>query len=112
MLRRFGILLLAFVFVVGSTMQIVPRAWAMDGCAMAGASMDAPSADGQSGAPCKGLTPACVDAMGCVATVALPAPPLSTSTGLASVATTYSFFGISLSGLSVEPELSPPILLA
>jgi hypothetical protein len=114
MLRRVGILLLTLAFVVALTTQSVPHASAMDGCPMSAAAMAISSKASQSDFPCKGPTQACIDVMDCAAcatAVALPVPPLSPTT-LEWVAATYTASGISLSGLSVEPELTPPILVA
>jgi hypothetical protein len=124
MLRRVGILLLTFAFVVGLTTQLVPRALAMDyqtPCPMGMEAMgDMPmdqadtSADvDPSGSPCKGLTPDCIDAMGCVVAVAaLPHAPISASTAFKWVDVAYSFVTPSLAGRSIPPDLFPPIPLA
>lgn len=110
MVKRFGIVLLAIAVIVGLTMQVLPRGFALESGQVAVASMDMPC-DGGAGAPCKGMTPACIDAMGCVVAVAIPAqvPELTTAPW---VAAAYTFADTSLSGLSVPPELTPPILLA
>jgi hypothetical protein len=110
MAKRFGIVLLAVAVIVGLTMQVLPRSVAFESGQIAVASTDMPC-DGGSGTPCKGMTLACIDAMGCVVAVAIPArvPQLTTVPWVAAM---YTFADTSLSGLSVEPELSPPILLA
>jgi hypothetical protein len=110
MVKRFGIVLLAVAVIVGLTMQVVPRGLALESGQVAVASMDMPC-DGGSGTPCKGMTPACIDLMGCVVAVAIPAraPDLTTFPWLTAG---YTFTDTSLSGLSVQPELTPPILLA
>lgn len=112
MLHRLGVLLLAFAFVVGLTAQVAAGAWMMNGCPMSMASSDMPAGDTQSDAPCNGLTLACIDALGCAMPTVAPAPPMEASITLKWVAATFAFPDISMSGLSVEPDLTPPILLA
>lgn len=112
MLHRVSVLLLAFAFVVGLTAQVTAAgAWTMNGCASA-ASMGTSSHDSQSDTPCNGLTPACIDSVGCAVPTALPVPPLSASTMFEWVAATFTLPDNSMSGLSVEPDLTPPILRA
>jgi hypothetical protein len=111
MLRRFCILLLAFAFVVGLTAQIA-GAWTMNGCPMSAPSMGTFSERSQSDTPCNGLTPACIDAVGCAMPTALPVTILSASTTFEWTAATFTLSDISLSGLAIEPDLTPPILRA
>ena len=115
MLRRVGILLLALAFVVGWTTQMMPRALAIPQsslCPMGMVSEPAEmSADAdQSSMPCKGMTPTCIDVMGCVVTVAVPLAPLSTPTVLKWAEVAYSCTISLPTGRSVPPDLFPPII--
>jgi hypothetical protein len=128
MLRRVAIFVLAFFFIVSVTMEMMPRAMAMPqptpcpmGMQSSGThSMDMQSehadmsADAdQSGAPCnKGLTPTCIDAMGCVVAVALPQAPLSAPRVLDWSEVTYSVATSIPASRSIPPDLFPPILAA
>jgi hypothetical protein len=112
MLRRVSVILLAFAFVVGLTAQVAAGAWTMHGCPMSAASMGTSSQDSQSDTPCNGLTPACMDSVGCAVPTALPVPQLLASTMFEWVAATFTLPDNSMSGLSVEPDLTPPILRA
>lgn len=112
MLHRVGVLLLAFAFVVGLTAQIAAGAWTMNGCLMSGASMGTSSEDSQSDTPCNGMTLACIDSVGCAMPAALAVPQLLAPTAFAWIAATFTLPDNSLSGVSVQPDLTPPILRA
>lgn len=97
-------------------MQMVPRAsgLAMDGADMMAAAVDAggdyANADPM---PCKGMTPACIDLMGCVVVLGAPIEaPSMVATAFNYQLTAYSFATDRLIGRTVGPELFPPILPA
>ena len=109
MLKRISIHLLAVVLVIATTVQAIPRAsvaapeMAMAGMDMSGASHRAP--------PCKGMTPACTDCLGC-ATAGLPATPVLVSAPIVWGELRYAPIIIALTGRTIRPELFPPILRA
>ena len=108
-LKRLLTLCLALAFLVGATVQLVPcsstqmdmgvRADMGGGCA-------APQT------PCTGHMPSCIDHVGCVTVPALPASPASMPIAFRWTMISYDFAAASLAGLTVKPELSPPILAA
>ena len=73
---------------------------------------DAPAAhhDGASTlpAPCKGL-PACMSALTCLSTIALPASPFSAAPQMAAFPVAYWATNFSAHGHIIEPGLDPPI---
>ena len=108
-MKRFLTLCLALAFLLGATVQLVP-------CGMAGADLPI-SAENMAGcagaeAPCHNPMPNCIDYLGCVALSALPAAPVSIAVTFAWAPLVYDLAPASLSGISVEPELSPPIRTA
>jgi hypothetical protein len=113
MLKRVSIILLAIAFVIGATVQLMPRAVAMhDAAGMSddmSMTMSAAEQSSDGDMPCKGMTPACVDTMGCAVVLALPAPSASAPTPILWGVISYSTLVIMLDGLAVEPELFPPI---
>jgi hypothetical protein len=112
MLKLIAHSLLSFVFVVVMTMQVVPHATAMPSdTSMSMDGMDMSNCD-HPGAPCKGMTPACIDSMGCATIAALPATPLLTSAPLHWDVLSYSFVDVAMNGRTIRPELFPPILRA
>jgi hypothetical protein len=56
--------------------------------------------------------PNCVDQVGCVTVSALPNSPVSIAVAFEWESLDYDRAAESLSGISVKPELSPPILAA
>jgi hypothetical protein len=62
--------------------------------------------------PCTGHTSNCVDHIGCVTVSALPAAPASAAVAFEWTSLDYKLAPEALSGISVKPELSPPILAA
>ncbi|WP_143021152.1 hypothetical protein [Belnapia rosea] len=78
---------------------------------MAAADHQASSGGAQAPAPCK-MTPACVDALGCVSLVSLPVPALSASGPLTWVSVAYWAVTDAREGLSIKPILHPPIPFA
>lgn len=107
--RRLLALSIALVFLIGATAQLVPCGTAeSDMGARAGMS----AASGLPEAPAPAHTPSCLQHLGCAATSALPNAPASPPTALRWTSVIYDSASNLLAGLSVEPELSPPILAA
>ena len=108
-LHRLLTVCLAVALLVGVTIQLVPC-----GTAHAEMGIRADMADGCAGAkfPCADHKPACIVHLGCVAVPALPASPASIAVAFEWALPDYDFAATSLSGISVKPELSPPILAA
>ncbi|WP_140882870.1 hypothetical protein [Muricoccus nepalensis] len=65
----------------------------------------------QHSVPCE-VTPACLDALGCVAIASLPVPAISAARPLAFAPVAYWTGTDTREGLSVEPALNPPIPFA
>jgi hypothetical protein len=59
--------------------------------------------------PCKGFAPACMSALTCLSTIALPAWPFSDAPQLAALQVAYWPADFSVHGCTVEPGLDPPI---
>jgi hypothetical protein len=62
--------------------------------------------------PCTGHMPNCIDYLGCVTVSALPASPVAIAVAFEWTSLNYDFAPTPLFGISVKPELSPPILAA
>jgi hypothetical protein len=106
-LRRFLTLCLVAAFFVGATVQILPWNAAMadpmgHSDEMAGCADHAP-------APVKHM-PNCIDHYGCLAVQALPTSPTLLAVPFQWISVAYSVRAAPLLGLSVKPELTPPIL--
>jgi len=107
-LKRLLSLGLLLALVVGTMAQLVPVSMAQPD---RGVSADSAGGCAGSRPPCTGHMPNCVDHNCCVTVSALPA-------SLALVAMPFEWTSLyplapeSLSGISVKPELSPPILAA
>jgi len=113
MLKRIAIYVLALAVVVGTMVQTIPHADAMSAQPDVPLADMAGMADGQQPmTPCKGLTPTCIDSMGCVINLAVPVKPPPTPVSVRWAAVSYSSTVTPLAGVSTEPELSPPILRA
>ena len=100
---------LALAFLLGVTAQLVPPNMA---AAQATAGTD--MAGGRAGPqpPCTGHMPNCLDHGGCIAVSALPASPSALPVPVEWSSLQYDFMSQALAGISVEPELTPPILAA
>jgi hypothetical protein len=112
MLKRIAIYLLSIAVVLTMSLQGIPHASAMPSVSpMSMADMDMSNCD-HSGAPCKGMTPACIDSMGCVTIVGLPATPVLAVTTIEWSVLSYPVLEVALYGRTIRPELFPPILRA
>jgi hypothetical protein len=110
-LKRLLTFCLALGFLVGLTAQLVPTSMPQLNPDMG---VRADMAGGCAGPqpPCTGHMPNCVDHVGCVTVSALPASPISVAVTIEWALLDYERTPESLSGISVKPELSPPILAA
>jgi len=108
-LKRLLTLCLALALVFGVTAQLMPSSMAA-----AEITVSADMAGGCAGpqAPCTGHMLNCVDHLGCVTVSALPTSPTSIAVAFEWTALGYDLVPESLAGISVKPELSPPILAA
>src|SRR3982751_4155349 len=108
-LNRLLTLCLALALVIGVTAHLMP-------VSMAQLDMDTRTdmAGGSAGTqvPCTGHTPNCVDHIGCITVSAIPTSPTSIAVPIEWTSLDYEFAPESLAGISVKPELSPPILAA
>jgi hypothetical protein len=110
MFRRLLIVLLALAFFAGATGPLTSANVAAGlpmPCHDGMASDTAPMSD--SSMPCKGMMPACADAMGCVVLAALPAAQTAASVPVVWALIDYPVLAAMLDGRSVKPELFPPI---
>ena len=108
-LKRLRAVCLALAFLVGLTAQLLPPS--MPEAQM---TVRADMAGGCSGPqpPCTGHRPNCLDHICCVTVSALPASLASVGMPFEWTPLYYPLAPESLSGISVKPELSPPILAA
>lgn len=109
LLKRLMTVCLALVFVIGVTGQLMPSS-------MAAPQMTA-SADMGGGCagphpPCTGHMPNCLDHGGCISVSVVPPSPATVAVPVEWTSLDYDFAPQALSGISVKPELSPPILAA
>jgi hypothetical protein len=104
--RRLLMLCLAAAFFVGATVQMLPPNAAMAdpgrGDKMAGCT-------GPEAPPVKQM-PNCIDRYGCLVVQALPVAPTLPAVPFRWISVAYAFGAAPLLGLSIKPELSPPIL--
>jgi hypothetical protein len=108
-LKRLLTLWLALAFVAGVTAQLMPSS-----VAQTQMTVSANMAGGCAGPqrPCTGHTPSCVDHVGCITVSALPTSPTSIADPVEWTSLDFDVAPESLAGISVKPELSPPILTA
>jgi hypothetical protein len=106
-LKRLLAVCVALTFLVGLTAQLLPRS--MGEVQM---TVRPDMAGGCSGRqpPCTGHMPNCVDHICCVGVSALPASLASVGVAFEWTSLYFPLAPESLSGISVKPELSPPIL--
>lgn len=106
-LKRFLTLCLAAALVVGATVQILPWSAAMAdtmGHDMAGCADHAPP-------PVKHM-PNCIDHYGCLTVQTLPISTALLATPFQWISVAYVTGATPMLGRSIEPELSPPILVS
>lgn len=111
MLKRVTTYFLAFAVIFGVTLQITGSASAAAGNpVMEMTAMDMGSSDcDQPAAPCPGMTPDCIDSMGCLVNAAAQVAPLTASVPRQWGAVSYSSLNATPNGVSIKPEHSPPI---
>jgi hypothetical protein len=107
-LKRLLTLGLALALIVGVG-QLMPSSMAAAPIAVS-ADMGGGCADPQP--PCTGHLRNCLDHGGCITVSALPAPPTSITVAFEWTSLDYGSMPELLTGISVKPELSPPILAA
>lgn len=117
MLKCLAVYFLAFAIITGLTLQIAGSAVASAGQhamspTMEMAAMDMGNGCDQPASPCKGMTPDCINIMGCVMNTATPVAPLAVFEPLLWVAISYFSLHAMPMGVSIKPEHSPPILHA
>ena len=106
--RRLLSFLCGLAFLVTATVQVLPCHTATAATVV---SVETNGGCAGSRPPCSTPMPNCVDQVGCVTMSALPASvPLAVAFGRTSPG--YDLAPEALPGISVEPELSPPILAA
>src|SRR5258706_15850536 len=120
MFRRIVTFVMAAVLVASLATQAVPHALASaaathDCCPMemgntdTGTDTDVAAAADEMGVPCKGLTPACIDAMGCVVPVAVPLQAQNLSPAAMTWSeVAYTTATTMLSGRLIPPDPFPP----
>jgi len=108
-IRRMLRLGLALAYLVGVSAQFVPSSRAM---AQLGVAIALPDGCAAPEAPRPGPMPLCIDHLGCLAIPALPSAPAALAIPFRWTSVAYQFRATLLSGISVEPELSPPIVAA
>lgn len=107
LLKRLLTLGLALTLVVGVTGQLMPSSMAAPQIVMQ-ADMDGGCAGDK--APCTGHMPNCLDHGGCITVSVLPPLPTSIAVPVEWTSLAYDLAPQALAGISVKPELSPPIL--
>jgi hypothetical protein len=108
-LKRLLTFCLALAFVAGVTAQLMPSSMAAPQMTI---SDDAAGGCDGPQPPCTGRTPNCIDHASCITVSALPASPGSIAVPVEWASLDYDLLPESLTGISVKPELSPPILAA
>jgi hypothetical protein len=107
-LRRFLTLCLVATFFVGATVQILPWNAAM---AHPGHSDDMAGCAEHQAPPVKHM-PNCIDHYGCLTVQALPTSPAMLAIPFQWISVAYAVGATPMLGRSIEPELTPPILLS
>jgi hypothetical protein len=108
-LQRLLTLCLALALLGGVTAQLMPSSMAQTQM-----NVSAEMSGGCPGPqpPCTSHMPNCVDHLGCVTVSALPTSPASIAVASDWTTLDYDLAPEALTGISVKPELSPPILSA
>jgi hypothetical protein len=105
--KRLLTLCLALAFLVGVTGQLMSSSMAAAPI-MVSADMAGGCASPQP--PCTGHLPNCVDHLGCITVSALSVSPTLIAAPVEWTSLDYDLAPQALTGISVKPELSPPIL--
>jgi hypothetical protein len=105
-LRQLLSICLAATFLVVATVQVLPSSMAM---ADMSARADIGGGCDQPKPPCPDRGPNCIDHFGCLSVPALPISPTALPMPFQWAAVAYEFGTAPLLGLSVKPELFPPI---
>ena len=107
--KRLLTLCLALAFLAGVTGQLMPSSVAAPQMTLSG-----DMAGGCAGPqpPCTGHMPNCLDHGGCITVSALPASPAAIAVPVEWTSLDYILAPQALAGISVKPELTPPILAA
>jgi len=105
-LRRLLTLCLAAVFLLGATVQMLPSSAAMADTGGSGKTAGCTEPEAPSGKQ----MPNCIDRFGCLVVQALPIWPALLAVPFQWISVAYVFGAAPLLGLSLKPELSPPIL--
>lgn len=108
-LKRLLTVCLALAFVVGVMGQLMPNSMAAPHMAV---STDMDGGCAGSHPPCTGHMPNCLDHGGCISASVVPVSPATVAVPVEWTSLDYDLAPQALSGISVEPELSPPILAA
>jgi len=107
-LKRLLTVCLALAFLVGVTAQLMPSSMA-EPQMTASAQMGGGGCDGPK-PPCTGHMPNCLDHGGCISVSVLPTSPATIAVPVEWTSLDYDLPPQPLAGISVKPELSPPIL--
>ena len=105
-LKRLLTVCLALAFLVGVTAQLMPSSMA-EPQMIASAQMGGGGCDGPK-PPCTGHI--CLDHGGCISVSVLPTSPATIAVPVEWTSLDYDLPPQPLAGISVKPELSPPIL--
>jgi hypothetical protein len=120
-LRRLLIVLTGLAFLVGAAVQAMPPAdfmasacigavnAATSECCANIAMKDHATPAPMKQEPCKGISVDCAKEVGCISSPALPAPSLALGTPAVYGHVAYSLLAASRAGLSIKPDLFPPI---
>ena len=108
-LKRLLTVCLALAFLVGVTGQLMPSSMAEPQTTVS-AEMDGGCAGPHP--PCTEHLPTCLDHGGCISVSVLPTSPTTIAVPVEWTSLDYDLAPQALSGISVRPELSPPILAA
>ncbi len=110
MQKRAATYFLAIALALGVTFQVAGVALAAAGQpAMEMAAMDMDDGCDQPASPCHGMTPDCIDSMGCIISAATPVIPLAFTAQLQWGDVRYVSLSAVPTGMSIKPEHSPPI---
>ena len=108
-LKRLLTVCVALAFLVGVTGQLMPSSMAEPQTTVS-AEMDGGCAGPHP--PCTEHLPTCLDHGGCISVSVLPTSPTTIAVPVEWTSLDYDLAPQALSGISVRPELSPPILAA